>query len=151
MSSNRREYPRVRIHVPVNYAQLDGKGKKESESIGVALDVSLGGLLIKSFDFVASEYICISFMDIDDRLAQIKCKMAYSRKTDTGMVHTGVSFQGPEKEKQDFIAKIIRAYFYREKTVSQSSASALENLQLKGLRVHAPSSDGPAPSLKARA
>jgi len=121
MSANRRKFPRVEIHVPVNYAQLDSKGKMESECIGVALDVSLGGILLKSFDFVTSEHICISFIDISDKVAQIQCKMAYSRKTDNGMVHTGLSFQGLETEKSDFVAKMIRAYFYREKAASQFS------------------------------
>jgi hypothetical protein len=121
MSANRRKFARVRIHVPVTFNQLDSQDKIESEVIGVALDVSLGGLLVKSFDFVTSEYISISFIDISDQVAQIKCKMAYSRKTDTGMVHTGLTFQGPEKEILDFVAKMIRAYFYREKAASQFS------------------------------
>ena len=115
MSANRRKYPRVSIRVPVNYALLDSDGKIESELIGVALDVSLGGLLLESLDFVGNEYVSIRFIDIDDRTSQIKCKMAYSRKTDTGLVHTGLSFQGSEAEKLDFITKIMRAYFYREK------------------------------------
>jgi len=134
MSANRRKFPRVKIHVPVSYNQLDSQDKIESEVIGVALDVSLGGLLVKSFDFVTSEYISISFIDISDQVAQIKCKMAYSRKTDTGMVHTGLTFQGPEKEKLDFIAKMIRTYFYREKAASQFSPPGHKAPTPKGVR-----------------
>jgi len=119
MSENRRKFPRVAIHVPVSYKQLDSNGNLESEGIGVALDVSLGGLLLKSFDFVTSECISVSLIDINDQVVQIKCKMAYSRKTDSGMVHTGLTFQEPETEKLDFVAKMIRAYFYREKTAPQ--------------------------------
>lgn len=115
MSVNRRKYPRVSIHVPVNYALLDSRGEIESEFIGIALDVSLGGLLLESFDFAATEYVRISFIDVENKIAQIKCKMAYSRKTDLGMVHTGLSFQGSEAEKSDIAAKMIRAYFYRRK------------------------------------
>jgi hypothetical protein len=130
----------VRIHVPITYNQLDSQGKIESEVIGVALDVSLGGLLVKSFDFVTSEYISISFIDISDQVAKIKCKMAYSRKTDTGMVHTGLTFQGPEKEKLDFVAKMIRAYFYREKAASQFSPPGHKDPPPKDLRAPASSS-----------
>ncbi len=115
MSANRRKYPRVSIHVPVDYALLDSKGKIESECIGVALDVSLGGLLMESIDFVGTEYVGIGFIDAEYQVAQITCKMAYSRKTDLGMVHTGLSFQGSETQKSDFAAKMIRAYFYRKK------------------------------------
>jgi hypothetical protein len=120
MSDNRRKFPRVKIYVPVSYNQLDSQGKPESGHIGVVLDVSVGGLLLKSFDFVTSEFISISFIDVDDQVAQIKCKMAYSRKTDSGLVHTGLTFQGPDEERLDFVAKVIRAYFYREKPVSQA-------------------------------
>lgn len=115
MSANRRKYPRVSIRVPVNYALLDSDGKIASELIGVALDVSIGGLLLESLDFVGNEYVCIRFIDIDNRTIQIKCKMAYSRKTDMGLVHTGLSFKGSEAEKLDFVTKITRVYFYREK------------------------------------
>jgi hypothetical protein len=115
MSVNRRKYPRVSIRVPVNYTLLDIHGETESELIGVALDVSLGGLLLESLNFVGNEYVGIEFIDIDNRGTRIKCKMAYSRKTDTGIVHTGLSFQGSEAEKLDFVTKIMRAYFYREK------------------------------------
>ena len=138
MSANRRKFPRVKIHVPVSYNQLDSQDKIESEVIGVALDVSLGGLLVKSFDFVTSEFISISFIDINDQVAQIKCKMAYSRKTDKGMVHTGLTFEAPEKEKLDFVAKMIRAYFYREKAASQSSPQGHKAPPPKGVRQKGP-------------
>jgi len=138
MSANRRKFPRVKIHVPVSYNQLDSQDKIESEVIGVALDVSLGGLLVKSFDFVTSEYISISFIDINDQVAQIKCKMAYSRKMDTGMVHTGLTFKGSENEKSDFVAKMIRAYFYREKAASQFSPPGHKDPPPKGVRQKGP-------------
>lgn len=117
MSVNRRKYPRVSIHVPVNYALLDEKGKIVSEPIGVALDVSLGGILLESIDFVATEFVAISFIDMENQVAQMKCKMAFSRKTDLGLVRTGLSFEGSEAEKSDFAAKMIRAYFYRRKRI----------------------------------
>jgi c-di-GMP-binding flagellar brake protein YcgR len=115
MSANRRKYPRVSIHVPVNYALLDEKGKIVSEQIGVALDISLGGVLLESIDFVATEYVAISFIDMENQVAQMKCKMAFSRKTDLGLVRTGLSFEESEAEQSDFAAKMIRAYFYRRK------------------------------------
>jgi c-di-GMP-binding flagellar brake protein YcgR len=122
MSINRRQYPRVRIHVPVTYALLEEQRKTGPEAIGIALDVSLGGLLLESFDFVATEYVGVSFIDIENQVVQIECKMVYSRKTDLGtdqgLVHTGLSFQGTEVGKADFAAKIIRAYFYRRKRLA---------------------------------
>lgn len=116
MSDNRRKYPRLSIHVPVNYALLDSRGKIESELIGVALDVSLGGLLLESTEFIEAEYVGISFIDTENKVAQIKCKMVYSRKEDSGMIHTGLMLQGEDLEKSDFVTKIIRCYFYRKKT-----------------------------------
>jgi hypothetical protein len=138
MSLNRRRFARVGVHVPVHYALLGSRGKIESEFIGVALDVSLGGILLESFDFVATEYVGISFIDVDNRLAHIDCKMAYSRKTDSGLVHTGLSFQGSDKEKSDFAAKMIRAYFYRRKRLGDldpaSAAAGSESPQARAAR-----------------
>lgn len=107
--------------MPVHYALLGSQGKVESEFIGVALDVSLGGILLVSFNFVAAEYVAVSFIDVDNQLAQMNCKMAYSRKTDLGPIHTGLSFQGTEKERSDFTAKMIRAHFYRRKQPVESN------------------------------
>jgi hypothetical protein len=118
MSANRRKYPRVGIRVPVSYTLLDNHGKKGSDFFGLALDVSLGGLLLESFDFIETEYVGICFIDIENMVAQIKCKMVYSRKEDSGMVHTGLMFQGQEIEKTDFVIRIIRANFYRQKSVA---------------------------------
>jgi hypothetical protein len=114
MLVNRRKYPWVSIHVPVNYTMLNRRWKIESEFVGVALDVSIGGLLLESFDFIETEYVYIGFIDIENKSAQIKCKMLYSRKTDSEMVHTGLSFQGLESEQKEFVTKIIRAHFYRK-------------------------------------
>lgn len=124
MSTNRRKYPRVSVHVPVHYALLGSQGAIESESIGVALDVSLGGILLESFDFVANEYVRISFIDMQNQVAQMKCKMAYSRRTDIGLIHTGLSFQAADSEKSEFAAKMIRAYFYRRKRLADLNPPA---------------------------
>jgi len=124
MSVNRRQYPRVAIHVPVIYALFENEQKSGPDYIGIALDVSLGCLLMESFDFVATEYVGIRFIDIENQIAQIICRMVYSRKTDLGsehgLVHTGLSFQGTEADRADFAAKIIRSYFYRKKRVLDS-------------------------------
>lgn len=139
MSANRRQFPRVRIHVPVTYALLEDRGKTGPEAIGIALDVSLGGLLLESFDFVATEFVGVSFIDVENQVVQIECKMVYSRRTELGtdqrLVHTGLSFEGTEAEKTDFTAKIIRAYFYRRKRLVDPSA---------GLAEPAAVADGPA-------
>jgi hypothetical protein len=133
MSANRRKYPRVSIHVPVNYALLDEKGNIVSEQIGVALDVSLGGILLESIDFVATEYVAISFIDMENQVAQMKCKMAFSRKTDLGLVHTGLSFEGSEAEKSDFAAKMIRAYFYRRKRIFDPNSVPANGAEAAGV------------------
>ncbi len=136
MSVNRRKYPRVHIHVPVIYTLFEDQSKTGPEAIGIALDVSLGGLLLESLDFVATEYVGVSFIDIENKVVQIGCKMVYSRKadlgTDQGLVHTGLSFQGTELEQADFAAKIIRAYFYGRKRLIDQNAVPAGSIDLAG-------------------
>ena len=117
MSASRRKHQRVSIRVPIHGTLLDSRGKIESDFVGVALDVSLGGLRIESPDLISNEYIGISFIDTDNQVADIKGKMAYSQKTDSGLAHTGLSFQGAEKEKLDFVVRIMRTYYYRDRSV----------------------------------
>ena len=115
MESERREFPRIPIRVAVHYTQLDESGGIESELMGLALDVSLGGLLLESKDFISAENVSVHFVDIENTVRTIGCRMIYSRRVRDGGVHTGLRFQGSNEAKVDFVSHIIRAYFYRRK------------------------------------
>ena len=86
--------------------------------MGVALDVSLGGLLLESKDFISAGNISVHFVDIENTIRTIRCRMAYSRRMTSGSVHTGLSFRCSAEEKVDFVCHIIRAYFYRRRPLA---------------------------------
>ena len=45
---NQRKYQRTKVYVPVSYDCYDDEGEIFERKIGVALDVSLGGILIET-------------------------------------------------------------------------------------------------------
>ncbi len=113
--ANRRKFPRIAIRVPVHYSITDPSGTVESELMGVVLDVSLGGLLLESRDFISASDLSVHFLDIQNQIQSMPCRMVYSRKASPKKVFTGVRFIGTVEERVDFVCHIIRAYFYRKK------------------------------------
>jgi c-di-GMP-binding flagellar brake protein YcgR len=56
-SSERRKYPRVKVYYPISYVGMNENGRIVQESMGVALDISQGGILIETAVGVFSKYI----------------------------------------------------------------------------------------------
>ena len=78
--------------------------------MGVALDVSQSGILIESFQKVESEYLSIMATNKSNSILEIKGKVAYCRKTQSGKFKTGVMLQGSHDDNIRFVKELIRAY-----------------------------------------
>jgi hypothetical protein len=47
---------------------------------------------------------------MEDKVMELKGKVAYCKKTDSGKYRTGVSFQGTKKKNIQFASTIVRTY-----------------------------------------
>lgn len=116
---NRRRYPRINVRTPVIYECYDDDGEIFEQRMGVALNVSQGGMLIESDRIIDANYIKIVFVSYDNEVLSIVGSVVYSRKTKNGKTKTGLCFHGNNSESLKFVTNLIRAYYYRKRFLNR--------------------------------
>jgi hypothetical protein len=74
--------------------------------MGRTLDVSEGGILLETHQFIESPYIVFLSLGLGDEVADIRGKVIYSRKAQNGRVESGIDF----REEDDTQRRIVRNY-----------------------------------------
>ena len=80
----RRKYPRVRVYYPISYVCMDENGCIVQQNMGVALDISQGGILIETADSIFSKYVTLISVDLRENMIEIRGKVAYCKKDKSG-------------------------------------------------------------------
>jgi len=101
--------------VPVVYRTLNADEEPLEPLPGVVIDVSPGGVLLKSSGVPPGEDVLISFVDVEQQTTEIRCKRVYFLKASNGVANSGLTFAGSKGERHKFVTGIIRANFYRQK------------------------------------
>jgi hypothetical protein len=114
-TKERRKYPRVPICDPISYISVDSEGNHLSQNLGTVQNASQNGLNIETYDAIDSEFALLSFVDLDQKLVEIKGRIAFSRQKQSGKFENGISLQGTLQEKLQFIKKLVRTYHYTKK------------------------------------
>ena len=108
--TEKRKYPRIKIFCLISYESIHEDGEISGQNYGTALDISKGGLLLETTLVVDSEYVILSIIDLEKKLQELKGKVVYCKKTNTGRYRVGISFRGTEKENIEFASAIVRNY-----------------------------------------
>jgi hypothetical protein len=74
------------------------------------MDISKGGILLETTNYIKSGLIVLAATDRKRNLIEVKGKLAYSKKTSTGMYFSGIEFIGVNERVTKFIAKLIKEY-----------------------------------------
>ena len=109
----KRKHPRISVSVPVTYECYNDDGDMVEQTMGVALNVSQGGILIESETIIDANFVKIEFINCDNEVISIIGSVVHSRKTKTGRGKTGFCFHGGNKESLSFVTNLIRTYHYR--------------------------------------
>ena len=110
---NQRKYPRVKTQNLISYFSFDDSGKLISHGLGIALDVSKGGILLETPDPIESGLLVLTATDKDKNFVEVKSKLIYSKKTSIGTYYCGIEFIGIDERVTNFIAKLIKEYNFR--------------------------------------
>jgi hypothetical protein len=102
-NKDRRKFPRVAIFDPISFTCTDSKDNVLEEDIGVALNACQNGIQIESFRKIESEFALVRFVDLEMKNIEIKGKVIYSRKTESGVFKTGIRLLASHE--------ILAAYF----------------------------------------
>ena len=112
--TDNREYPRVETRNVVSYVCLDKSGTEIGEGMGETLNISQGGILLKSAYPIESEFILLMSIDLENNIMEVKGKVAHSKKDNSGKYETGISFLGTHDENIQIITKFIKTYHSRK-------------------------------------
>ena len=112
-SIERRKHPRVKTSNLISYYSFDETGKLISHGLGIALDISKGGILLETPCFIKSGPIVLAATDWENNLVEVKGKLIYSVKESTEMYRCGIKFVGINTRVGDFIVNLIKNHNYQ--------------------------------------
>ena len=110
---NRRKYQRVKTQNLISYFSFDDNGKLISHGLGIALDVSKGGILLETPYLIESGVLVLTATDKEKNFVEVKSKLIYSKRTSIGTYLCGIEFIGIDERVINFIAKLIKEYNFR--------------------------------------
>ena len=101
-----RKSPRVKTRNLISYFSFDKSGKLISEGLGVALDISKGGILIETPNHIKSGLLILAATDNNNNLIEIKGKIIRSREKPIGTFLIGIKFIAVDERVSQFVATI---------------------------------------------
>ena len=116
-AKEKRKHPRVNINVQVSCISINKDDSPLDQNKGYIKDVSQGGAAIEVDSNVLSNRVAIMFNDNNNQAVGILGKVTYAKKTSDTTYWIGVSFQAEDKEKIEFVSKIIRFFHYSKRKI----------------------------------
>ncbi len=108
-----RKHPRVKTSNLISYFSFDETGRYLSHGLGIALEISRGGILLETPYAMESGSIVLAVLDWENNLVEVKGKLIYSVKETTEMYRSGIEFVGIDERVIEFIVNLIKGYNYR--------------------------------------
>ena len=108
----RRKHRRIPVSVPVSCISLDPGGNPLNFCIGRITDASQEGLAIEIFCSSISDLVLVSFINMENKDLQIKCKVAHSKAYASGKRKIGLSLVGTSQEIDNFVAQLVKSHHY---------------------------------------
>ena len=112
-SVERRKHPRVKTSNLISYHSFDETGKLISYGLGLALDISKGGILLETPCFVESGPIVLTAIDWEKNIVKVKGKLIYCVKQATELYRCGIEFAGMDLQVSNFITFLIKNHNYQ--------------------------------------
>jgi hypothetical protein len=97
--------------------------------LGIALDVSKGGILFETPCFVESGPIVLTAIDWEKNLVEVNGKLIYSVKESTEMYRCGIEFVGINEQVTDFTVNLIKNHNYQGYNLFIAIGRKLQSLQ----------------------
>ena len=84
-----------------------------SHGLGIALDISKGGILLETTDPIKPGLIILTAIDRENNIFEVKGELAYSKKICAGRNFSGIKFTGVNERVTTFITNLIKENYYR--------------------------------------
>jgi hypothetical protein len=119
----RRKHARIETRNLISHDSINKKGQIVSRNMGRAIDVSRSGILLETAQPIDGDYVSIVTVDLENKLIELKGRVIYCRKTQSGMYHAGIEFMGSEQETTSFAVKLIKLFHRRKHKMKVQIAS----------------------------
>jgi c-di-GMP-binding flagellar brake protein YcgR len=129
-----RKYKRVKTQNLISYFCFDKAENMTSQGLGIAMDISKGGILLETPCPIKPGRLVLSATDLDKNLMELRGKLIHSTRSASGTYLSGIEFVGVDGRVKDFITRLILEYNYRG-----------SNLFIAVTRKAAPSRTAPIP------
>ena len=106
----KRKDHRVKTQNLISYFSLDKAGKIISHGLGIAMDISKGGILLQTPDAIQSNLIILAATDRKNNLFEVKGELAYSERIFFGTFFSGIKFIDSNERVKIFIVNLIKEY-----------------------------------------
>jgi hypothetical protein len=113
-NADRRKYPRVQIFDPISYLTLDPDGETVHQNVAVVRDVSQIGIQIEAFLEVKSKTLSLMFFDMHKNQIEVKGKVVYCRRNESGQFSIGIHLIGNDAENLRFVKALVKSYHYQK-------------------------------------
>ncbi len=106
--TEQRKYPRIEALNVISYICTDEDDNQLGEGVGETMNISQGGILLKTPLPIESEYILLTTIDLENNTIDIKGKIAHSQRDESGKFETGIRFLGTHEEKIQVVKSLVK-------------------------------------------
>ena len=125
-NEERRKHPRVQIFDPISYLSLDS-GSEKLQNVAVVRDVSQTGIQMEAFVEVKSKNLSLMFFDMHRNQIEVKGKVVYCRRNESGQFSIGIQFIGNEAENLRFVKALVKSYHYQKEKSRLAISPGIQN------------------------
>ena len=133
VEANRRNFQRVKTRNLISYLSFDKTGKLISNGLGIALDVSQGGILLETPYSIKTGQIILAATDRENHLFEVGGKLIHSTMASNGLYHSGIEIMGIDARVRAFITKLIKEYNYQGYNLFITIAKKMSELKSSSL------------------
>ena len=130
-SIDQRKHPRVKTNNLISYFSFDEVGRFISHGLGIALDISKGGILLKTPYSIESGLIVLATLNWENNLVEVKGKLVYSVKEPSEMYLFGIEFIDSDQRIVEFIVNLVKGYNYRGYNLFIATGQKIQNLKIQ--------------------
>ena len=103
----RRQQPRKSLQRQVYYICVSADGRESAQDIGVARDISAGGMMLETSTPINTTEIRIVASTPDKEQIEVNGGIIYSMQEGEGKYKTGIFFQSESKEAARFVERLL--------------------------------------------
>lgn len=112
-----RKHNRVKTQNLISYFAFNKYHKLLSHGLGIALDISKGGILLETPFTIESSYLVLTAIDKLKNIIEVQGRLIYSKRAPRGTYLCGIEFIGNDQRVKDFITRLILDYSVKRKNL----------------------------------